>query len=250
MLLVDALDARRERVIVLVGGGGKTTTMYRLARELSALGDRVVVTTTTRINKPTPDEAPRTVLAPDLSKLSSLIRDSIAIHPIVGVGLDLFEDGKVKGIPPDWVPEVAGLVDHVLVEADGAAEKPFKAPADHEPVIPASAGMVVAVVGIEAVGAVLARENVHRPERIQEITGLVPGETITPAIVAQVLLHPRGITKGTPSGARVVTLINKVDDEVKLAAAREVGRLVLKGGMERVVIACVRDDPPVVEVMV
>ena len=115
MLLVDALDARRERVIVLVGGGGKTTTMYRLARELSALGDRVVVTTTTRINKPTPDEAPRTVLAPDLSKLSSLIRDSIAIHPIVGVGLDLFEDGKVKGIPPDWVPEVAGLVDHVLV---------------------------------------------------------------------------------------------------------------------------------------
>ena len=106
------------------------------------------------------------------------------------------------------------------------------------------------MVGIEAVGAVLARENVHRPERIQEITGLVPGETITPAIVAQVLLHPRGITKGTPSGARVVTLINKVDDEVKLAAAREVGRLVLKGGMERVVIACVRDDPPVVEVMV
>jgi probable selenium-dependent hydroxylase accessory protein YqeC len=249
MLLVDALGARREKVIVLVGGGGKTTTMYRLGRELSDLGDKVVVTTTTRINMPGSDEVHCTIIADDRAKLLSSIRDNAPSCRIAGVGFDVFEDGKLKGIPPEWVAEVAGLVDHVVVEADGAAEKPFKAPADYEPVIPDCADLVVAVVGVEVVGLTLARENVHRPERIQAITGLAIGEVVTPAVVAEVLLHPRGITKGAPDGSRVVVLINKVEDDVRLDAAREIGRLLLQGGIERVVIARVRDDPPVIEAM-
>ncbi|MCL5962138.1 MAG: selenium cofactor biosynthesis protein YqeC, partial [Chloroflexi bacterium] len=143
----------------------------------------------------------------------------------------------------------AHLADHVIVEADGSAGRPFKAPADHEPVIPGCTDLLVAVVGVETVGLPLARENVHRPERVQAITGLEPGQLITSAIVARVLLHPSGIAKGTPSGARTVVLVNKVEDDAQLGTARAIGRLLLAGGVGRVVIGQVRNDPPVVEIM-
>ena len=50
-------------VISLVGGGGKTTLLYALARHYSAQGQRVLVSTTTHIQRPdanyAPDEAAR-----------------------------------------------------------------------------------------------------------------------------------------------------------------------------------------------
>ena len=50
-------------VISLVGGGGKTTLLYALARHYSAQGQRVLVSTTTHIRRPdanyAPDEACR-----------------------------------------------------------------------------------------------------------------------------------------------------------------------------------------------
>src|SRR5581483_11467192 len=49
MKLTQAFGIRAKEVVALVGGGGKTTTMFRLADELVTQGKRVVVTTTTRI---------------------------------------------------------------------------------------------------------------------------------------------------------------------------------------------------------
>ena len=55
-------------VISLVGGGGKTTLLYALARHYSAQGQRVLVSTTTHIRRPdanyAPDEAARDALWP------------------------------------------------------------------------------------------------------------------------------------------------------------------------------------------
>jgi probable selenium-dependent hydroxylase accessory protein YqeC len=168
---------------------------------------------------------------------------------VIGVACASADDGKLKGIPAEWVVELAELADHVLVEADGAAMLPFKAPAEYEPVIPVCADLVIAVVGADAIGLALTRENVHRPERIGEITGLRLGEHITPEAIGEVLLHPSGIAKGAPEFARVAALINKVEDPDRFVAARQIGLIALGGGMDRVVIGHVKSDPRVLEVM-
>ena len=49
MRLVDALGITGGDVVALVGGGGKTTTMFRVAREIVEAGGRAISTTTTRI---------------------------------------------------------------------------------------------------------------------------------------------------------------------------------------------------------
>ena len=56
MQLARALGIGPKEVVTLVGGGGKTTLMFRLAAELAAAGQRVVTSMTTRIytNQPGP----------------------------------------------------------------------------------------------------------------------------------------------------------------------------------------------------
>ena len=49
MLLGEALDLHRGEMTALIGAGGKTTTMLRLARELREEGRKILLTTTTQI---------------------------------------------------------------------------------------------------------------------------------------------------------------------------------------------------------
>ena len=49
MTLAEALELTGDDVVAMVGGGGKTTAMFRLAREMVDAGGAAITTTTTRI---------------------------------------------------------------------------------------------------------------------------------------------------------------------------------------------------------
>jgi len=63
-MLTEALGIEVEDVVALVGGGGKTTTMFRLAREIVEKGEHAL-TTTTRIFAAQISLAPAHVVAND-----------------------------------------------------------------------------------------------------------------------------------------------------------------------------------------
>ena len=54
MKLKDSLQLPERGVFALIGGGGKTSSMYRLAQEYSGEGKTVLCTTTTHIMAPQP----------------------------------------------------------------------------------------------------------------------------------------------------------------------------------------------------
>ena len=89
--------------------------------------------------------------------------------------------------------------------------RPFKAPAGHEPVIPASTSLVVPVVGLDIVGQPLQPDTTHRAELVSQLSGTPLGETITTQTVAAVLAHPQGGLKNAPAGARLIPLLNKAE---------------------------------------
>jgi molybdenum cofactor cytidylyltransferase len=161
------------------------------------------------------------------------------------------EQDKAQGVPPDLVDRIAAqpAVDAVIVEADGSRRRPFKAPAPHEPVIPASATVVVPVVGLDALGRPLTAEHVHRPQLVAGLTGAASGAPVTPAMIATVLAHPQGGAKNVPATARLIPFLNKVENEITLAAAREIARLLLAcPRVDSILIGAAHSDDPVREV--
>lgn len=131
------------KVISLVGGGGKTTTMYQLADELAEQGLRVIVTTSTHIEKPNCGQ----VL--EINHWEEL--DTIAWNGLAITIGRVDENCKFKLTKPDGDLPVQ-LADVILIEADGAKKKPMKVPADQEPVLVPETEMVIACVGLSAIG--------------------------------------------------------------------------------------------------
>ena len=193
MTLTEALGMTADESVALVGGGGKTTAMFRLAREAVARGGRAITTTTTRIFGAQVALAPAHVLAADATR--ERIAAALATHGhVLVIGPTETGSGKAEGVSLDlfrrlraWFPDVC-----VLNEADGSRMRPFKAPAEYEPVIPPDTTLVVPVVGADVLGRPLDAEHVHRPELVGALCGARLGAPVTPAIVARVLAHPDG----------------------------------------------------------
>ena len=250
MKLMDALGMKSDEVVALVGGGGKSSAMFRLARETVEAGGRAITTTTTRIFGAQIARAPAHLAAADATR--ERVAAMLARHRnLLVIGPTDPKSGKADGVSPElfrdlraWFPDAC-----LLNEADGSRMRPFKAPAKHEPVIPAETTLVVPLVGADIFGKPLDDDHVHRPELISALSGVPLGAPITPAVVAQVLAHPEGGRKGTPASARVVVLINKVESLADRAPAHETAALLLRDpAIHAVVLAAVRAENPVLEV--
>ncbi len=255
MNLHHALRIQPKEVVAFVGGGGKTTAMFRLAEELVARGQRVVTTTTTRIFAAQIELAPHHLIyAQDqpLDRLVTALTGELAAHPhILVVGEPDYEVGKAFGVAPNVVEAILSIpgVSAVLNEADGSRMRPFKAPAEHEPVVSEGTTLLVPVVGIDVLGLPLTDEFVHRAARVGELAGVDVGKEVTPEIVARVLAHPLGGLKRLPAGARAVPLINKVEDEPGLERAHQVARRLLAyPRIDEIAVASVQSEEPVTEV--
>jgi probable selenium-dependent hydroxylase accessory protein YqeC len=118
----------------------------------------------------------------------------------------------------------AGLFDWLLVKADGARKREFKAPGDGEPVVPRTASHVVPVASVAAVGETLTTDVVHRPGRVADITGLDMCDTITPGAVGTVLTHPEGglRTASQQSGYRITAVYRQRHAQPRTVADRPV----------------------------
>jgi molybdenum cofactor cytidylyltransferase len=249
--LADALGVKPGEVVALVGGGGKTTAMFRLAREVADAGGCVITTTTTHIFGAQTALAPARVLAAEATR--DRVAATLAAHRhVLVVGPTDPATNRAAGVSLDlftalcsWFPDAC-----ILNEADGSRTRPFKAPAAHEPVIPPETTLVIPVVGADVFGKPLDDTHAHRPELIAALSGAPLGALITPDIVARVLAHPEGGRKGVPSGARVIVLINKMDGLAERDPARETAeRLLREPAIHSVLLAAVREASPVLEVL-
>lgn len=251
--LSQAFDIRRGEVISLVGGGGKTTLMFALARELAATGEPVITTTTTNIFEPSASET-SLILEPDEEKILALLPQELDKHRHITLAIEKLPSGKLKGISPELVIQLAELeqVSYIIVEADGAARKPLKAPNATEPVIPQNTSLVILVVGIDALGRRLTEDNVFRPEIISRLVGLPLGAVVSADAVATLMTHPKGMIKGSPAHAKIIPLINKMDLTQGLSKAEDLASKILEKRhpqIERVILGQAQFPEPVVEIV-
>ncbi len=205
--VATALELGPHELIALVGGGGKTTVLFALARQLAGT---ILLTTTTKMSRERTDGFEVRIGPSD----GELERTLVEHRRVLAWGAAAGH--KAIGVAANRCDRWFDLADHVVVEADGSRQRPFKAPGPFEPVLPRRTTTALVCVGANAFGRVIA-DQCHRPLRVAALAGCSPGERLTPPRAARVLLSDRGGRKGIPAGARFVVLLNGVT-----AAGRDV----------------------------
>lgn len=244
MKLSRALGLGGKDVVAFVGGGGKTTAMFRLAEELTAQGKRVVTTTTTRIFAAQILLAPKHIFVESAAQALRDARAAIRNAPHVLLVGATNEQGKAFGVEPALIDQLITIeeINAVLVEADGSRMRPFKAPAEHEPVIPTTTTLLVPVVGINIIDRPLDAAHVHRAERVAQIANISAGTILQNEHIARVLGDARGGLKDRPAHARVIPLVNQVENAEQLKNARAIAEQLLQNDkIDAVAIGAVKN---------
>ena len=197
--------AEQGHIVSLVGGGGKTTLLYAMARHCAAKGWKVLVSTTTHIQCPERNWA-RTEAQREA--LWAAGQFAVAGAPAEGDKLTR----------PPALEEWMAQADAVFLEADGAKRLPCKAPAAHEPVLLPESDLVLAVAGLSAVGRPL-REACFRLENACALLGVGPEMPLTPALLAKLLASDAGGRKNV-GARRFAAVLNQADTPERQAAGK------------------------------
>jgi molybdenum cofactor cytidylyltransferase len=224
MNLSQALRLSIAPSLALVGAGGKTTALFKIARELQPS----LVTTTTHLGAWQVKWSDAHIIW----KTGSLLPE---IDLSIDAGITLITGGlegdRYRGLDADQLvklKELAGLYDMpLLIEADGSRQKPLKAPAEHEPVIPGFVNTVIVVAGLRGLGKPLREEQVHRAEIFAGLSGLKINDSVTSEALSRVLTHPQGGLKNIPPNARRVLLLNQADNPDLQAEGQKLARSLL-----------------------
>jgi probable selenium-dependent hydroxylase accessory protein YqeC len=252
MDLAKALDLGAGEMVSLVGGGGKTTVLYRLAGELYRAGMATLVTTTTKIFPPSREQCHFLYVEKERARLVVALRKNGPAPAIHVAGTEINRDGKLCGLPLEWFPALLQEpnIHHILVEADGAASRPLKVPLEHEPVIPAETGVVLILIGLDVLERPLSDAWVHRAERAAEILNVDPGTPVREEMIRALWRHPDGLTKGIPPPAKKIVILNKADTTETVETGLFLARALVAEGADKVLVASMRDEDPVKEVVV
>lgn len=218
--LISLLGAERFKTVALVGSGGKTTLLWRMAGHFRGRQtERVLVSATTKIAPPAPlafDRfySPAALQAGPALPGVTLAGEVFPQRDITKLGLD---DAALLG-------RAAAGYSRVLLEADGSKQLPLKGWAGHEPVVPSFADATVGLLPLWPLGLPADEKLIHRPERFCPLAGLRPGEVIGPQHLARVITAREGLFGGA-RGARILLLTQVENRETQVQAEQLVSLL-------------------------
>lgn len=189
---VETLGLSFPSVVAVVGCGGKTSLIKRLASGYP--GKRVLISPTTKM------------------------------FPVCVEGADCRgnlspETGKLEALPPEELAVLIPRYDIALLEADGSNSLPCKGWRENEPVVPHYSTHTVGVLTMSALGKAATASCVHNLPLFLALTGLIEGQPITISALREMVCAPGGMFKNSV-GSRVL-LVNQVEDREGAAVARE-----------------------------
>lgn len=255
-LLIEALkiDINKKKIISFVGGGGKTSLIYELGRELSELGKKVIITTTTHIFMPKSNVV-ITGKKDDIIKLlyseNMITVGMLCDEKDIKVKHDQFKNKKtikeiqegrlkkISGLPKEIAISLIELADFVLVEADGSKRLPLKIPDEHEPVILEGSNLVVGVCGIDAIGKSI-KEICHRSNLVSRFLDTDEEHIINPYDIAKILSSIHGQRKNVECHYKVI--INKADNIKEVEKAKHISNELCNFEIHETIITTFKDQ--------
>lgn len=211
MYLPEAIGLKRGDALAFVGAGGKTSAMFALA---GAFEPPVVLTTTTHLGVWQAGLADEHYIIESVDELNQIDFNQLKTILITGPS---GEDDRLAGLSGEALVRLfqrcrkKNLL--LLIEADGARQRPLKAPTPYEPVIPDWVAGVVVMAGLAGMGRPLDEKSVHRPQIFAQLSGCALGETVEMKHLEAVLVSDAGGLKGIPEGACRILFLNQAEGD-------------------------------------
>ncbi len=215
------------KYITFTGAGGKSSLIEYVAEKAVRKGKTVAVTTTTKIYAREP---------------YTLFDDYVPHSEKKGDGRlkrigKAREGEKLTALNFDEVLQLGKLFDMVLIEGDGAKNKPLKYPARYEPVIPPFSDHIVVVAGLDALWG-MVKERVFRWELFEVATGVSPYAVIDHDLFLN-LFSDLILLKGVDIG-KCSIFLNKWDKLNERGEGQAIAKSIIeKTGCRRVVLSSV-----------
>lgn len=213
------------KMVSLVGGGGKSTLMYFLGEKCARQGMRVLITTTTHIFAPNKQYYASTVAAAE--KLWAEGKFAV-------IGTPVPEKGKLKAPEMPLLDALLQKADIAFVESDGSKHCPIKVPREQEPVLLPQCDLVLAVMGLSAIGKPL-KECCFGLEKAMTLLGAEEDHLLTEDDAAKILASPLGGRKSVAERAFCVVL-NQCDDGPRRVSAEKIAAGLKEYGVSQVVM--------------
>lgn len=227
------LNINQKELLSFVGGGGKTTTIFELAKELIKENKKVLISTTTKIFEPTEKEY-------DYCFLGEIDAEFVPLSGTITVVGEDIKDGKLIGITSEKIDKMINrnIFDIILIEADGSKRKAIKAPADHEPIIPESTTKTIGVIGLDCLNKSIDEDTVHRVELFKNISGNENLKTINGQSIINLVLDKKGLFKN--SRGEKILLLNKADESERISIGNHVKQKLKLKGFTNIVLGDVK----------
>lgn len=191
--LWDAIGLQASSVVACTGAGGKTSAIQSVAVCARLRNLPVLVSTTTKMfyNQVA---SLNPIFCHNFANGLESITAALAEKQVTA-WFTRREVDKVIGLRPEWIDrlQAAGANAVVLLEADGAQGRWVKAPAVHEPVVPACTTITVGILNLQAIGSPLSECVAHRTNELAGLLKKQVGDIISWHDLALLASHEHGI---------------------------------------------------------
>ena len=215
------------KITAIIGGGGKTTLLFKLGQWLAEAGASVLLTTTTHLAFPPPAGTAFCAPATPEEAAAAAQRARLVLMGYPN------GSGKMTGLAPQYLTAAAAAFDYVLCEADGSRHMPLKWHRDSEPCIPANTGLIIQIAGLSALGKP-AGEVLHRCME----AGMDPAHCIVEEDIVRLMLRAFQHNGAT---CPAVALLNQADTPELRAQGDAIAKKLRAAGYPAAVCA-LRED--------
>lgn len=162
MTLNNFFNIINKDVVTITGGGGKTSLMMKLGKELVACGQKHIITTTTKICSTDIPENGLLFVDEDPLKIVRSIKASNALQWMTG--RKILPGDKLEGFSISCLKQIYDAFDEIVIlnEGDGSKRHPYKFYNEYEPVIPSFTTKIIHVIGAEVLNRSIDEETFHR----------------------------------------------------------------------------------------
>lgn len=153
----------------VIGSGGKTTLIHKMAETYRKEGKRVLITTTTHMYR-----EPDTLVTDDPNEIIACLNQ----NGYAFAGNSCEDAQKIGALSRETFQKIRDYADEILIEADGSRQLPLKVPGCNEPVIIPESDRFIVLSSLLALNKP-AKEVIHRLSNAVLLLGITPDTFIT-----------------------------------------------------------------------